>query len=54
MIRRWQYPPSAIQAGRGLLLLPLVEPADQHCQEPAEGRCVEHGGTVYTTAISGP
>jgi hypothetical protein len=31
------------------LLLPLVEPADQRCQEPAEGRRVEHGGKVYTT-----
>jgi hypothetical protein len=24
--------------------LPLVEPADQHCQEPAKGRRFEHGG----------
>jgi hypothetical protein len=26
------------------LPLPLVEPADQRCEEPAEGRRVEHGG----------
>src|SRR6266852_9931204 len=39
------------QVGHGLLL-PLVEPADQRCQEPAERRRVEHGGKVYTTARS--
>jgi hypothetical protein len=39
------------QVGHGLLL-PLVEPADQRCQEPAEGRRVEHGVKVYTTGRS--
>ena len=39
------------QVGHGLPLA-LVEPADQRGQEPAEGRRVEHGGEVYTTARS--
>ena len=41
------------EVGHGLPL-PLVEPADQRCQEPAEGRRVEHGGKSIPRPDLGP